>query len=99
MFFSGLSIFGPQMLIGCAAAEKSHKDAAATASGFAGTFGYLGAACAGYPFGLLLEGYGWNAFFVAMILSAVLGAFCFMPFFSNDFGLARWFGISRLPSR
>lgn len=99
MFFSGLFIFGPQMLVGCAAAEKSHKDAAATASGFAGTFGYLGAACAGYPFGLLLEGYGWNGFFVAMLFSSVLGALCFLPFFSNDFGLARLMAQAKLFSR
>jgi OPA family sugar phosphate sensor protein UhpC-like MFS transporter len=82
MFFIGFFIFGPQMLIGCAAAEKSHQDAAATASGFAGTFGYLGAACAGYPFGLLLDGYGWNGFFIAMMLAAALGALCFLPFIS-----------------
>jgi len=82
MFFIGFFIFGPQMLIGCAAAEKSHPDAAATASGFAGTFGYLGAACAGYPFGLLLDNFGWNGFFIAMIVAAFLGALCFMPFIS-----------------
>jgi OPA family sugar phosphate sensor protein UhpC-like MFS transporter len=80
MFFIGFFIFGPQMLIGCAAAEKSHQDAAATASGFAGTFGYLGAACAGYPFGLLLDSYSWNGFFIAMIFAAILGALCFLPF-------------------
>lgn len=82
MFLIGFFLFGPQMLIGCAAAEKSHKDAAATASGFAGTFGYLGAACAGYPFGLLLDNYGWNGFFIAMIAASFLGALCFIPFSS-----------------
>lgn len=84
MFCIGFFLFGPQMLIGCAAAEKSHKDAAATASGFAGTFGYLGAACAGYPFGYLLDEYGWNGFFIAMIVSSALGALCFIPFCSAE---------------
>lgn len=94
MFISGFFIFGPQMLVGCAATEKSHKDAAATASGFAGTFGYLGAAFAGYPFGLLLERFGWNSFFLAMLISALLGACCFLPFFTKDMGMARqWFGF------
>lgn len=80
MFSIGFFLFGPQMLIGCAAAEKSHKDAAATASGFAGTFGYLGAAAAGYPFGYLLDQYGWSGFFIAMMIAACGGALCFMPF-------------------
>jgi OPA family sugar phosphate sensor protein UhpC-like MFS transporter len=88
MFFIGLFIFGPQMLIGCAAAEKSHQDAAATASGFAGTFGYLGAACAGYPFGLLLDHYGWDSFFIAMLIAAFLGALCFVPFIALKWGRA-----------
>lgn len=80
MFSIGFFLFGPQMLIGCAATEKSHKDAAATASGFAGTFGYLGAACAGFPFGYLIDQYGWNGFFIAMMLAAGCGALCFIPF-------------------
>lgn len=42
-FFSiGFFIFGPQMLIGMAAAECSHKDAAGAATGFVGLFAYLG---------------------------------------------------------
>jgi OPA family sugar phosphate sensor protein UhpC-like MFS transporter len=80
MFCIGFFLFGPQMLVGCAAAEASHKDAAATASGFAGTFGYLGAACAGYPFGYLLDQYGWNGFFIAMMVASFFGALCFIPF-------------------
>lgn len=83
MFFAGLFIFGPQMLVGCAAVEKSHKDAAATSSGFAGTFGYFGAAFAGYPFGLMMENFGWDAYFLAMLISACLGAICFLPFFTD----------------
>ena len=46
MFLIGFFIFGPQMLIGIAAAELSHKKAAGTATGFAGCFAYLGAASA-----------------------------------------------------
>jgi sugar phosphate permease len=36
-------VFGPQMLIGMAAAECSHKEAAGAATGFVGLFAYLGA--------------------------------------------------------
>ena len=49
IFFIGFFIFGPQMLIGMVAAELTHKKAAATSSGFAGCFAYIGAAMAGGP--------------------------------------------------
>lgn len=39
-FAIGFFIFGPQMLIGMAAAECSHKDAAGAATGFVGLFAY-----------------------------------------------------------
>ena len=63
-FFSiGFFVFGPQMMIGMAAAECSHKDVAATATGFVGLFGYLGAALASYPISLIIEQFSWNGFF------------------------------------
>ena len=36
----GFFVFGPQMLIGMAAAECSHKEAAGAATGFVGLFAY-----------------------------------------------------------
>jgi OPA family sugar phosphate sensor protein UhpC-like MFS transporter len=80
LFMIGFFLFGPQMLIGCVAVEKSHKQAAGTSSGFAGAFGYLGAAVAGYPFGVMLDQMGWDGFFMALLISAFLGALCFLPF-------------------
>jgi sugar phosphate permease len=44
MFLVGFFVFGPQMLIGMAAAELSHKKAAGAATGFVGWVAYLGAA-------------------------------------------------------
>lgn len=79
LFVIGFFLFGPQMLIGCVAVEKSDKQAAGTASGFAGVFGYLGAACAGYPVGVLLDSVGWDGFFIVLIISSFLGAICFLP--------------------
>lgn len=67
MFSVGLLVFGPQMLIGIAAAELSHKKAAGAATGFVGWFAYIGATAAGYPFGRVVEDYGWNTFFVTLI--------------------------------
>ena len=66
MFMIGFFIFGPQMMIGIAAAELSHKKAAGTATGFVGCFAYIGATAAGYPFGKIAEDYGWGIFFVLL---------------------------------
>ena len=79
MFLVGFFIFGPQMLVGMAAAEMSHKKAAGTATGFAGWFGYVGAACGAGPFGVLSHHFGWSSVFVALVLSAVISAFLLMP--------------------
>lgn len=46
-FTTGFFVFGPQMLIGMAAAECSHKEAAGAATGFVGLFAYLGASLSG----------------------------------------------------
>lgn len=75
----GFFLFGPQMLIGLAAAELSHKNATGTATGFAGWFAYLGAAIAGYPLGLIAEKFGWQGFFVVMAVCGVLSVLCFLP--------------------
>lgn len=75
IFGIGFMIFGPQMLIGVAVAELSHKKAAATATGFAGTFGYLGSAVAGYPLGKVLHLYGWQGVFWTFVASGVCAFF------------------------
>lgn len=79
MFMVGFAIFGPQMLIGIAAAELSHKKAAATATGFVGCFAYLGAAVAGYPFGKLTQTFGWDGYFLGMGVCCVLSVFLLVP--------------------
>lgn len=79
MFFVGFCIFGPQMLIGVAAAELSHKKAAATSTGFIGTFAYLGAAVAGYPFGIILQESGWDGYFLAMVVCCLLSVAVLLP--------------------
>ncbi len=79
LFVIGFLIFGPQMLIGMAAAELSHKKAAATASGFTGTWAYAGAAFAGYPLGLIIQSYGWDGFFVALAVCGALSSLLLLP--------------------
>jgi OPA family sugar phosphate sensor protein UhpC-like MFS transporter len=82
LFFFGFFIFGPQMLIGLSAAELSHKKAAATATGFAGCFAYLGAAVAGAPLGALVNRGGWDAYLVTLFVCATLGALIVLPLWS-----------------
>lgn len=66
IFAVGVFVFGPQMLIGMAAVELSHKKAAGTANGFVGWVAYLGAATAGYPISKVIESYGWYGFFLTL---------------------------------
>lgn len=75
MFAIGFLVFGPQMLIGVAAAELSHREAAGTATGFIGLFAYLGAALSGYPFGYITQHLGWNWFFIILGICSVLTVF------------------------
>lgn len=79
LFVIGFLIFGPQMLIGMAAAELSHKKAAATASGFTGTWAYAGAAFAGYPLGLVIQSYGWEGYFITLTACGAISSLLLVP--------------------
>jgi OPA family sugar phosphate sensor protein UhpC-like MFS transporter len=79
MFTIGFLIFGPQMLIGMAAAELSHKKAAGTATGFTGWIAYLGAATAGYPISKIAQVWGWYGFFASLALCGVVSVLLLLP--------------------
>ena len=80
IFFIGFTVFGPQMLIGVAVAELSHKKAAATSTGFAGCFAYMGAASAGYPLGKITDlQWGWDGFFFVMIICCIISLSLLLP--------------------
>jgi OPA family sugar phosphate sensor protein UhpC-like MFS transporter len=79
MFSIGFLIFGPQMLIGMAAAELSLKKAAATANGFTGWWAYLGAAAAGYPLGKITQLWGWYGFFAILALCGAASVVLLLP--------------------
>lgn len=79
MFGVGFAIFGPQMLIGVHAAELAHKKAAATATGFAGYFAYMGAAVAGYPLGKITQDLGWEGFFIALASCCLIASLLLIP--------------------
>ncbi|MFC5078316.1 Regulatory protein UhpC [Vibrio thalassae] len=84
-FAIGFFVFGPQMLIGMAAAECSHKDSAGAATGFVGLFAYMGAALAGYPLAMVLKQFHWTGFFVVIsVCSAIIGLLL-LPFLQAQF--------------
>jgi len=68
----GFLVYGPQMLVGLAVAEYVVKQAACTANGFAGLFGYLGSAVAAYPIGCILDYWGWQGYFITISICTVI---------------------------
>jgi len=79
LFAVGFFIFGPQMLIGVASADLSHKKAAATANGFVSWIGYAGAAVAGYPLGMITQNFGWEGFFAALVFCGAMSSLLLLP--------------------
>jgi len=79
VFVVGFFVFGPQMMLGLAAAELAHKKASGTATGFIGLFAYLGAALAGYPLGKITDIWGWNGFFLSMCICCCIAALLLIP--------------------
>jgi MFS transporter, OPA family, sugar phosphate sensor protein UhpC len=67
LFLIGMSVFGPQMLIGIAVAEFTHKKATGAATGMAGLFAYMGAAVAEYPLSAIATFMGWDWFFISIL--------------------------------
>lgn len=82
IFLFGFFIFGPQMLIGMAAAELSHKKATATATGFVGWFAYLGAAAACGPLGAITQAWGWDVYIMTLFACGVLAVLIMLPLWS-----------------
>lgn len=79
---AGFCIYGPQALIGIAAANQATKKAAATANGFTGIFGYASTIVSGTGLGYVAEHYGWNYAYIAMIGMAVTGMAVFLLMWS-----------------
>lgn len=78
----GAFVFGPQMIVGLAAAEFVDKRAAAASNGFAGTLGYFGAASAGFPIGLMIDEFGWHGFFISLLLCSTIIFLMLLPLWS-----------------
>ena len=69
----GFLIYGPIMIVGLHALDLVPKQAAGTAAGFTGFFGYVfGSAIAGTGVGWIADHWGWNGVFVTMVACCVL---------------------------
>jgi OPA family glycerol-3-phosphate transporter-like MFS transporter/OPA family sugar phosphate sensor protein UhpC-like MFS transporter len=75
---AGFFIYGPQALVGIAVANLATKRAAATAVGLTGIFGYASGILSGWGLGTLVDRYGWNHGFIAMLVAAALGTGLFV---------------------
>lgn len=84
IFLIGFMVFGPQMMIGMQAAELCPKNAAATATGFVGTFAYLGAASAGFPLGYVTKNWGWDGYFWFLAICASLSVLLLIPLWNTS---------------
>ncbi|MDR0352271.1 MAG: MFS transporter [Opitutaceae bacterium] len=71
---TGFFIYGPQALVGIAAANQATKKAAATANGVTGIFGYASTALSGIGFGYIAEHHGWNLAYIVIIALSLVGA-------------------------
>ncbi len=85
LFAIGFFVFGPQMLIGMAAAECSHKDSVGAATGFVGLFAYMGAALAGYPLAIITQHFHWTGFFVVISVAAAAVGLLLLPFLKAQY--------------
>lgn len=74
---AGFFIYGPQCLIGIAAANLATKRAAAAAAGLTGFLGYLSTTVSGYGIGVLVKSYGWSAAFILFGICTLIGAILF----------------------
>ncbi|MEW6055625.1 MAG: MFS transporter [Bdellovibrionota bacterium] len=79
----GFLVYGPQMLVGLCAAELAPRQAAATATGFTGFFGYLGGIASGLGTGIVVDRYGWDGGFLFFIAAALLGTLFFLATISK----------------
>ena len=69
----GAFTYGPQMMIGgLCAVESSSKKVASAATGFTGTFGYVGAVLSATGTGYMVDKFGWNGALTFWIVSAVI---------------------------
>jgi OPA family glycerol-3-phosphate transporter-like MFS transporter/OPA family sugar phosphate sensor protein UhpC-like MFS transporter len=78
LIVAGFFIYGPQALIGIAAANLGTKRAAGTAVGLTGLFGYASTLLSGWGLGLMVQTYGWDRAFYVLLGAAAVGIVLFL---------------------
>jgi OPA family glycerol-3-phosphate transporter-like MFS transporter/OPA family sugar phosphate sensor protein UhpC-like MFS transporter len=73
----GFLVYGPQFLVGVMVADLATKQAAATAIGLTGLFGYSSGLVSGWGLGWTLDHFGWDGGFAVLSGCAVVGAILF----------------------
>ena len=73
----GFLIYGPVMLIGVQALDLAPKNASGTAAGLTGFFGYFfgTALLANIGVGFVIDHFGWNWYFLMMLLACLFSFF------------------------
>lgn len=82
----GAFTYGPQMMIGgLCAVESSSKKVASAATGFTGSFGYIGAVFSATGTGFMVDKFGWNGAIGYWVLSAIICiAICIVLFIDEN---------------
>jgi sugar phosphate permease len=74
---AGFFVYGPQALVGIAAANYGTSRAAATAGGFCGLFGYGSTIVSGYVMGLVVQKAGWGVALGLLVALALVSSLIF----------------------
>jgi OPA family glycerol-3-phosphate transporter-like MFS transporter/OPA family sugar phosphate sensor protein UhpC-like MFS transporter len=73
----GFLVYGPQFLVGVMVTDLATKQAAASAIGLTGLFGYASGLVSGYGFGWILDHLGWDGAFASLAVCAIAGTLLF----------------------
>lgn len=80
LFAIGFLIYGPVMMIGIFALDLVPKNAAGTAAGLTGLFGYFGGAfLANLAMGMILDHWHWDGGFLFLVASCVMSILVMIP--------------------
>ncbi len=80
----GIFTCGPQLLVGgLCAIESSSKRVASAATGFTGSFGYIGAILSGVGTGYMIDKYGWDGAIYFWIASAAVCILICLPMWNQ----------------
>jgi sugar phosphate permease len=86
---TGFFLYGPQCLVAVIAANLATKRAAATAVGLTGLLGYMSSIFSGKGLGRLVDKYGWDYGFGALVIASAASAALFVVLWNTSYGKPR----------